>query len=99
MGKVGFSYGECKIVLIFFSFQFLLLNKLRNNFASCATFKKKDFIGVVTILQLQYWELSLAELGNSLLGFELAAAWTFGCCRLQSATFKQLNKKIKIGRF
>ena len=44
MGKVGFSYGECKIFFIFISFQFLLLNKLRNNFASCATFLKKKIL-------------------------------------------------------
>ena len=44
-----------------------------------------DFIGVFTTLQLQYWELSLAKLGNYSLVFELVATGSFCCCCVQLA--------------
>ena len=97
--KLVFPMVNAKIFYFYFFSVFAFKQTKKQFCFMCNLLKKKDFIGVVTILQLQYWELSLAELGNSLLGFELAAAWTFGCCSLQSATFKRLNKKIKIGRF
>ena len=49
-------------------------------------FFKDLSLGFSQFLQLQYWEPSLAELGNSSLGLELVAAWTCCCYWMQSAS-------------
>ena len=54
------------------------------NQINCIHFFIKILLGFFTTLQLQYWELSLADLGNSSLGLELVATGTF-CCWLVAA--------------